>query len=304
MTEQPQTWAAADPREPAAHRIVEKIGKLEQLDPLAERAADTVGRLLGPGALKDLLSGTFLGHALHPVLTDVPIGTWTSAAILDLLGGEDSEKAADLLIGMGLAAALPTAASGWSDWADTTQSSETVRRAGLVHALANATAIGLYTASLAARVSGARGSGRLLGLAGAGVLGMGGYLGGHLAHAKGVGVNETAFEHVPSDWTATVDEAEVEEGRPVAADAGGVAVMVVRHQGRIYSVSDRCSHRGGPLHEGSVEDGCVTCPWHGSVFRLEDGSVDRGPASAPQPAHDVRVREGKVEVRARPGAPT
>lgn len=306
MSEQPtpQTWTAEQPRDPAPYRAVEGIAKLERLDPAAERAATTVGRVLGSGALKDLLSGTWLGHAVHPILTDVPIGTWTSAAVLDLVGGEDSEKAADLLVGVGLAAALPTVVSGWSDWADTTQSSDTVRRVGLVHALANATATALYATSLAARLRGRRGRGRVLGLAGAGALTAGGYLGGHLSYGKGVGVDQTAFEHVPDEWTATVDEAELEDGKAVATEVGGVPVMLVREGSRIFALSDRCSHRGGPLHQGAVENGCVTCPWHASSFRLADGSVAKGPASAPQPAHDVRVQHGKVEVRARQGAPT
>ncbi len=293
-----QTWSAEAPARPALHRLAERVGDLEQLDGPAERVAAAVRGALGSGAVKDTLSGTWLGHALHPLLSDVPIGTWTSATLLDLFGGEGTEKAADRLIGVGLAAALPTAASGYSDWADTTLTSDGVRRIGAVHAVANGTAIALYGLSWAARKRGHRGRGVALGLVGAGALAIGGHLGGHLSYSRGVGVDQTAFENDPEDWTTALADAALGEGESKAVDVGEVTVMVTRRDGRVFALRDRCSHRGGPLHEGAIEDGCVVCPWHDSAFRLEDGSVARGPATAPQPAYDVRVREGSIEVRA------
>jgi nitrite reductase/ring-hydroxylating ferredoxin subunit/uncharacterized membrane protein len=283
-------------RSPAASEIAERIAGLEQLDPVAEPIAKWVRDTLPGGPVKDALSGTWLAHALHPLLQLLPVGTWTSAVILDLLGGD--EDAADLLVGTGLLATLPTVVSGLSDYADTTVVSESVKRIGILHAAANATGTTLFAASLLARRRGARARGKLLALAGMGAVTAGGWLGGHLSYAEGVGVDTTAFEDYPSDWTAVADEAGLREGEPVKAEADGVPLLLVRDGGEIRCLANRCSHRGGPLSEGEVSDGCVTCPWHGSRFRLSDGSVERGPAAYPQPSLQTRVQSGKVEVRA------
>jgi nitrite reductase/ring-hydroxylating ferredoxin subunit len=134
------------------------------------------------------------------------------------------------------------------------------------------------------------------------------FLGGHLSFGMGVGVNQTAFEgdyyqDEPAEWTAVLDESALEGLRPGKGAEGrapnGMRVFVFRDGGRLFALSDRCSHRGCALHTGRVRDGNVNCPCHGSSFRLEDGSVVRGPATSPQPAFDVRTREGKVEIRAR-----
>lgn len=280
---------------PRLHRLAAATGELEALDAPAKRLAKVVRSALPGGPVKDVLSGTFLGHPLHPLLTDLPIGSWTSALMLDWVGGPDSRTGARRLIAAGILAAIPTAAAGYSDWADTEVSSPTVRRTGIVHAAANVTALGFFTASYLARRRG-RG-GRALALTGAGALAAGGHLGGHMSFAEGVGVNQTAFEDGPGDWTPTVTEGELAAGRPVCARAGDVNVLIVRDGDGIHALDDRCTHRGGPLHEGEVADGCVTCPWHGSRFRLTDGSVERGPASSPQPLYETRVSDGRVEVR-------
>jgi nitrite reductase/ring-hydroxylating ferredoxin subunit/uncharacterized membrane protein len=280
---------------PRLHRLAAATGELEALDAPAKRLAKVVRSALPGGPVKDVLSGTFLGHPLHPLLTDLPIGSWTSALMLDWVGGPESRTGARRLIAAGILAAIPTAAAGYSDWADTEVSSPTVRRTGIVHAAANVTALGFFTASYLARRRG-RG-GRALALTGAGALAAGGHLGGHMSFAEGVGVNQTAFEDGPGDWTPTVTEDELAAGRPVCARAGDVNVLIVRDGDGIHALDDRCTHRGGPLHEGEVADGCVTCPWHGSRFRLTDGSVERGPASSPQPLYETRVSDGRVEVR-------
>jgi nitrite reductase/ring-hydroxylating ferredoxin subunit/uncharacterized membrane protein len=280
---------------PRLHRLAAATGELEALDAPAKRLAKVVRSALPGGPVKDVLSGTFLGHPLHPLLTDLPIGSWTSALMLDWVGGPESRTGARRLIAAGILAAIPTAAAGYSDWADTEVSSPTVRRTGIVHAAANVTALGFFTASYLAR-RGGRG-GRVLALTGAGALAAGGHLGGHMSFAEGVGVNQTAFEEGPGDWTPTVTEDELAAGRPVCARAGDVNVLIVRDGDGIHALDDRCTHRGGPLHEGEVADGCVTCPWHGSRFRLTDGSVERGPASSPQPLYETRVSDGRVEVR-------
>ena len=296
---QPREWSAGDPDRPYLHRLAERIGELSPLDGPAEAVAGKARGLLSPGAVKDAVSGTFLGHPLHPLLTDLPIGTWTSATLLDLVGGRRSEEASERLIAAGIVAAMPTAMTGTSDWADTTLADASVRRIGAVHAVSNVAALLLYGASLASRRRGRRGRGVLLGLAGMGALTVGGHLGGHLSYDKGVGVQQTAFEGLPQDWTPTVAEDEVREGEATRAAAGDVQVMLARHEGRIHALADRCTHRGGSLSDGTVENGCVTCPLHASVFRLADGAVVQGPAGSPEPAFDVRVEDGTVEVRAR-----
>ncbi len=296
---QTEEWEAGKPGRPYLHRLAERIGELSPLDGPAEAVAKKVRGLVGPGPVRDAVSGTFLGHPLHPLLTDIPIGTWTSATALDLLGGRKSRAASERLIAMGVAAAVPTAVTGTSDWADTTPADATVRRIGAVHAVANVTALALYGASLAARRRQRRGRGVLLSLAGMGALTVGGHLGGHLSYAKGVGVQQTAFRDLPEDWTPTVAAEKVREGEPTRASAGDLDILLARHEGRIYALANRCTHRGGSLADGTLEDGCVTCPLHSSVFRLSDGAVMRGPAGAPEPAFDVRVEGGTVEVRAR-----
>ncbi len=294
-----QEWQAGEPGSPAMHEVAERIGKLEALDGPAQKIANPVAAKLGRGRFGDLLAGTWLGHAVHPFLTDLPIGSWTSATLLDLFGGEESEPASDRLVGLGLAAAVPTAVTGLTDWADTTRSDAQVRRIGLVHAAANTVALAFFAGSLAARRAGNRGRGKLLGLAGMGALTVGGHLGGHLSYSKGVGVDQTTFEVRPTDWTVALADAALGEGERKVVELEGVRVFVTRQGGRVFALSDRCAHRGGPLHRGEISDGCVTCPWHGSTFRLEDGAVERGPSAYPQPVFDVRVRDASIEVRAR-----
>jgi nitrite reductase/ring-hydroxylating ferredoxin subunit/uncharacterized membrane protein len=296
--EAPQEWQAGGPTSPVMHEVAERIGTVEALDSPAEAIADQVNRRIGRGALGDLLAGTWLGHALHPFLTDLPIGTWTSATLLDLFGGPESDTASDRLVAFGVAAAVPTAVTGVTEWADTTKSDPQVRRIGVVHGVANTAALAFFAVSLAARRSGNRRRGKLLGLAGMGALTVGGHLGGHLSYSKGVGVDQTTFEERPTDWTVALADATLGEGEAKAVEVDGVTVLVTRQFGRVYALSARCAHRGGPLHRGGIANGCVTCPWHGSTFRLEDGSVERGPSAYPQPVFDVRVREGSIEVRA------
>ncbi|MGH9177171.1 MAG: Rieske 2Fe-2S domain-containing protein [Acidimicrobiales bacterium] len=280
------------------HRMADRLGRIEALDRLAAPLDALAQRAIPKGRVKDVLSGTWLGHALHPMLTDIPIGSFTSASVLDLLGGRRAQPAADGLVGLGLVSAVPTAAAGLSDWSDTYGPD---KRVGVAHAVANLIGLALYGASLVARIRGRRGAGTTLGLAAMGVMTAGGYLGGDLSYARGVGVNNAFWQHAPEDWAPVLDEAALPEGKPVKAEASGTGVLLYRTTERILAISSRCSHAGGPLHDGSVDPAtnCVTCPWHQSVFRLEDGSVVHGPATVPQTGYEARARGGKVEVRAR-----
>ncbi|MEP6762010.1 MAG: Rieske 2Fe-2S domain-containing protein [Sporichthyaceae bacterium] len=271
------------------------------LDKVTAPVRDGVLRLLGNGIVRDALHGVWLGHPLHPVLVQVPIGAFMSAAILDLMPGEG--KAADTLIATGMLATWPAAASGLADWS---QMHEQQQRVGIVHAAANTVATVLYGASLVARRRGNRGAGKVWAMAGLGVLGFSGFLGGHLAFRQAAGANHNeAVPHlVPPGWhdLCALDDL-AGDGVPQFMALNTVPLLVVRRGERIDVLSDRCSHLAGPLHEGTVSgDGsCITCPWHGSTFSLEDGSVRNGPATAPQHAFDVRVDNGRVEVRL-PGA--
>ncbi len=273
-------------------RIVRLIEDAEVLDEPAELVARAVSRLRVPGIVTDALSGTWVGHPVHPALVVVPTGCWGGALLLDAVGGD--RGAARLLVGTGALSALPAALTGMSDWVDTMGAE---RRVGLVHAALNVTSLALFTVSWWRRGHGAR-RGRRSALLGGAALGLGAWLGGHLAYARGVGVDTTAFEVLPAEWTDVAAAHEV-TGTPMAVDAHGAAVLLVREGGTIRALADRCTHRGAPLHEGDLDDGCITCPWHGSRFRLEDGAVVAGPASRPQQTLAARERDGRVQVRRR-----
>jgi nitrite reductase/ring-hydroxylating ferredoxin subunit len=273
--------------------VAQRLERWAALDTLAAPLRGVARRLVpAETALKDALSGTWLGHPLHPLLTDVVVGSWTSALVLDRVGADDG---ADVLVALGVAAALPTALSGLSDWADLPTDT---RRVGVVHALGNTAALILHGVSLAERLRGCRARGQALSAAGIGIAMASAWLGGHLSFGRGVGVNQTVFEDLPHDWTAVADDADLAEGALTGVSADGTGVMLARQRGRIWALVDRCSHRGCALHEGTLGDGTVKCACHGSTFRLEDGSIVTGPATAPQPRLLVQVREGRVEVRA------
>lgn len=275
-------------------------GRVEQakaLDPAVKAADAVVGRALPRGPVKDALHGTWLGHAVHPLLVALPIGLWSGGMLLDWTGGD--RRAARRLIGAGVLAVAPTAATGWADWSEL-GSAKRPRRIGLVHAMANLATTSLYLQSWQARRHGQEARGRALALAGAGGLAVGGYLGGHLAYANAVGVNRNADEQKkPREWTDAAAVSDVVEGRPVRVEVKGQSVVLVRSRGQVHAMGATCSHWGAPLEEATLVDGCLECPWHGSRFRLEDGSVARGPATAPQLGYEVRSVHDRLEIRVR-----
>ncbi|WP_320778677.1 Rieske (2Fe-2S) protein [Streptomyces sp. CRN 30] len=279
------------------NRILRLLDALER-DSRADAVVNALGRgvqALPLGSARDLLHGRWLGHPLHPMSVQLPIGCWMSAAVLDLRRGRSRE--ATLLVGVGLAAAAPAAASGAVDWAEL---HEEQKRVGLVHALANVTAVGLYGVSLVRRLQGRTGSGRAYGFLGLTAVGLGGMLGGHMAYRQAAGANhaEEVSHLVTEGWHRVGAVADFPAGQPVRRVVDDVPVLVVRETGgTVHALAERCSHLSGPLADGAVADGCVTCPWHGSVFRLSDGWNVRGPATAPQPAFETRIADGHVEVR-------
>lgn len=278
---------------------LDALGRSKALDVMIT-PMERVVRALPLGRARDVLHGLPIGHPLHPVLVQVPIGAWLSSAVLDVVPGH--RRGARLLIGVGVLAAAPASWAGWVDWAE--QHADQ-KRTGLVHAMSTAVAVGLYAQSWVQRGRGRTALGKVLGMAGLCAAGAGGMLGGHLAFRQAAGPNKAEpVPHLLEDtWQTVGSVQDFPVGEAVRRQLGEVPLLVVRQTGGdIHVLADRCSHLSGPLSEGTVAEGCVQCPWHGSVFRLVDGANVRGPATAPQPSFQVRVDEaGTVQVRL-PGA--
>ncbi|MGH3899791.1 MAG: Rieske 2Fe-2S domain-containing protein [Pseudonocardiaceae bacterium] len=282
-----------------------RLERAEALDRPAAAVRGVVQRLLRNRTLKDALHGVWLGHPLHPALAQVALGSFMSASLIDAVGGRRRESSG--LIAVGLVSTVPTVAAGWADWSD---SHEDQQRVGLVHAALNAAAVGCFAAALLRR-RGDRGTGRLLSLVGGTLSVLGAALGGHLGYRQATGANHSEeVPHVgPGDWQPLGPLAEFPLGQPVRRIAGDVPVFVLRSGSDSSDVSpvtvlsNRCPHLSAPLHEGELSevDGevCVTCPWHASVFRLRDGGVVHGPATAPVPGFESRVEGGVLQVRVR-----
>ena len=279
-------------------QVVERIEHASPLDPVVKAVRRVVTTALRQQSLRDALHGVWLGHPLHPVLTDVPIGAWSAAAILDVVPGTGPASAT--LIATGCAAAIPTAVTGWADWS---QLHPPQQRVGLVHAAANVLALSFYTSSLLARARGRTLTGKAMGFAGLGAVMVGGYLGGHLVFRQAAGANHTAdtLDLFPEGWQALGQLDDFPDGRPTKRTIEGVDLLVVRRGQHVDVLSNRCSHLSGPLSDGSftVEkgQGCIVCPWHGSTFRLSDGAVVHGPTTSPQQLFETRIEGGNVEVR-------
>lgn len=287
------------------------LGKLDRiadttvLDGVIEPARAAVQAALRPQALKDLLHGTWLGHTLHPVVVQVPVGSWISAGILDLV--PRLRPAATLLIATGVAAAVPAALTGAADWAEQEAG---VRRVGAVHAVLNTVALGLYAGSLAARAKDRGGLGRLLSYGGLGLAGASAAIGGHMSYAQSAGASHaaTAARALDHDWIDLGPLDDLPEGRPTLRSgpgaSGEVPLAVVRRGARVEVFLAACSHLAGPLDEGSVEQvrgaDCLVCPWHGSAFDLDTGAPRRGPAANAQEKLEVKHEAGRVLARLHP----
>jgi nitrite reductase/ring-hydroxylating ferredoxin subunit len=279
----------------------ELIGPLEE-QPWLDQVADYVMELAKPllelpqaERVMDFLHGRWLGHALHPVLTDIPIGMWSGSLLLDLVG---AHKSAGVLSATGSAGAVGAVASGFADWSD---SYGRDRRLGILHGLLNTGGLGLHLLSLSARLRRRKKSAMALSALGLSVSTVAAYLGGELVFGRGWMVNHDAWITGPEKWTAVAAEGELTEGSTSRAEVEGRGIVLYKESGRVLAIEGTCSHAGGPLWEGKVRDGVVTCPWHGSQFRLADGAVCRGPATFSQPRLQTRIRGGQVEVRGRQG---
>lgn len=282
-------------------RILKPIAKLEEatwLDPAVQALKKVVDATVQPRGLRDLLHGVPTGHPLHPLLILAPAGAWTSAAVLDLVPG--GGRAARTLIGFGLLSAGPTVAAGLTDWSSAHNQQ---MRVGIVHAAANTAAIALYTASWLARRDGDSLRGKALGMLGFAAIGAGGYLGGHLSYRLSSGANhaESVPHRFPSGWQELGPLDELPDGGLARRMVRGQALVVHRTGDQVRALSNVCSHLSGPLASGELvfdpdEGWCVQCPWHTSVFSLENGEVVHGPATSPQPLFETRITDGTVEV--------
>ena len=281
--------------------ILDRVADAAAFDKVIDPARRAVQAAM-PQPVKNLLHGTWLGHPVHPVLVHVPVGTWVSAGLLDLF--PPFRPAATVLIGTGVAAAVPASLSGAADWSEQDVG---VRRLGAVHAVANTAALGLYVGSLVARKRGRGALGLVLSYAGLGVATGSAAVGGHMSYAQSSGVSHstTAARALAQDWMDLGPLDDLPEGRPALRTGKGssvaVPLAVVRRGARVDVFVGACSHLSGPLHEGAVEEvhghSCLVCPWHGSAFDLDNGTSRRGPAANGQEKLEVRMEAGRVMAR-------
>ena len=307
-TNRPEATAQTSGAENRGHS---PVGRLRhRSEELLERTGKTglgVGRALhekilagghGTRRIADLLHGTWLGHPLHPVLTDVTIGAWTFGAVFDGLGAisgdRNTQRTADTLTAIGTASAIPTALAGITDYSTVPKGAST---SATSHALLNGASLALYGLSLLDRRRGRRRRGLALAAAGLGANMLSAWLGGHMVYREKVGVDHSERFSGPENWTAVLSSQELASGETKRVELDGNAVMLYREGQQVYAIGAVCSHAGGPLDEGSVRGCFVECPWHQSVFDMRDGSIRHGPATTPQAGFHARVRDGQVELR-------
>jgi nitrite reductase/ring-hydroxylating ferredoxin subunit/uncharacterized membrane protein len=256
-----------------------------------------------PRLFKSLLHGTWIGHPLHPALTDVPVAAWLLTAAFDVLWLASAQtrvwapRGAEILVAAGLLGGLGAFVTGSADWSDSYGAERTV---GLYHGLLNTSAIVVYAVSFYLRLQDTTGqstSGALIGFVGLALVLVAAYLGGDMVFAKGTGVNHTAWEAAGEDYEAVLPVAAATENKLYRVTAAGVPVVLLKMGESYHAIAATCSHAGGPLDEGILTGGVVQCPWHGSRFRIRDGRALTGPATINQPRYDVRVRDGQIEVK-------
>jgi len=286
-------------------RSLRSIAGSDRVDAVARALQKPLKRLLARPLgkrIKDLLNGTWLGHPLHPAVTDIPLGSWAVAAALDfatIAGWDDLDRAAGAAQKVGIAGAALSALSGFADWSDTGRGQ---RRVGLVHAGLNVVALGLVVASVCSRGRRPR-IARALSLAGFGTAAASGWLGGALVFGMGTQVDRNAESRKLKEFTHAMADAELPPERPTRVVVRGIPILLVRKGTRIFALHDVCSHAGCPLSTGRLEGDAIVCPCHGSTFRLHDGRVLHGPSPYRQPTFEARVVDGDIEVRSQTAGP-
>ena len=281
--------------------LIVRLERDERLTAIAGKIKGTLEPLIGDGVVRDVLTGRWLGHPAHPAVVMGPIVGWFGGTLLDVVGGSGSKQAARMLVGAGTVAAMPAAMTGAADWLSTGSAEE---RVGTAHAALADSATVMYGISWLLRVRRHDRAAVAAGLIGASLAGATAFVGGHLSFRRGVGVATIAFQRGPDDWESLELDAEPSTEHPVRGVAAGITYAVVGARSGSggespapHVLEARCSHRGGPLHEGEIVDGCLQCPWHGARFDLDTGEVRRGPASAPQPVYEVDVRGDRTMIR-------
>lgn len=285
-----------------ALELVARLEDAEWLDPVAKSVRKIVKKAIRPRWARDILHGVPIGHPVHPLAVQVPMGAWISAAVLDVIPG--TEQAAKVLVGVGAVSVVPSAVAGFTDWS---QLHPQQQRVGLIHAATNITATSFYVASLVQRARGRQASGKVLAYLGLAAVSGGGFLGGHLTYRQAAGVNhsEEIPHRFPSGWHPMAQLSDLPDGELTKRDVAGLPLLVFREGERVNVLSNVCSHLSGPLHEGKLKGGagsndggdpCVVCPWHRSTFSLRTGEVQAGPATSRQPTFESRVTGGLVEV--------
>jgi nitrite reductase/ring-hydroxylating ferredoxin subunit len=263
---------------------------------------DAIFRPLGrPGKLlQDFLNGSWLGHSVHPVVTDVVVGGATAALLLQVLiwfGVTDLEVALIWVLGLTWLSGLSAVVTGLTDFKDTATGDE--RNVVGLHGEINIVATVLLFAAFVASVAGAAGAAAWLLVAGYLVLSVGAFIGGHVVFKYGYMVNHNAFARGKraKEFTAVLPAAELPEATPTRAALGATGLILVRRGNIVYALKETCPHAGGPLAEGHLEGDTIVCPWHGSALRLSDGAVRHGPATSRQVAYRARINGEQVEVQ-------
>ncbi len=279
------------------------VDRLPWLDGVAEKTQLKVREVIDRGGttLRNVLDGVWFEVPLHPVLTDVPIGSWTATLVFDGLDAATDSKAArnaaDATLALGIAGAIAAAVTGLSDWRYLSGGS---RRMGVAHGLLNTAGLALNITSLALRAKGSRSAGRLAFLTGFSINGAAAHLGGELSYNYGLRVNRNVFEQDgPDEYVPVLEESDLSDSGMRRVEVDGVGVLLSRTQGgKICAIAATCNHFSGPLQEGEREGDTVVCPWHKSRFDLCTGQAIDGPAVFPQSHYHTRVRNGNIEVKA------
>jgi nitrite reductase/ring-hydroxylating ferredoxin subunit/uncharacterized membrane protein len=279
------------------------VDALPFLDKVAEGVQPKVQEAVEAGGTtaRNVLDGVWFEAPLHPALTDVPLGSWTAAAVFDGLDlateARAMRNAADSSLAFGVVGALGAAVTGLSDWRYLSGGS---RRMGMAHGLLNTIGLALSITSLILRAAGRRNAGRLTFLAGYSVSGLAAHIGGELSYHYGLRVDRNAFQPTgPDEFTPVLDEEELAQDGMRRVELDGAAILLSRSsRGDVCAISAVCNHFGGPLEQGDREGDTVVCPWHKSRYNLCSGEAIDGPAVFPQSLYETRVRDGKIEVKA------
>jgi len=285
--------------------VEQSLKEISSLD----SAAETVSRGIHNAVLKggeparmvaDALHGKWLGHPLHPALTDLVVGAFAFGSLFNLAGGELNSKIARSLIAAGAITAVPTALAGAADFSTVTKRA---MNSAAVHGLLNSTALVFYLMSLRNGNGERSASSRFWSTLGFGAMFVSAWLGGKMTYQYRVGVNKAERPDGPHEWTRVLSASELTERVAKRVELlDGTSVVVYKQDGRVYAIGAVCAHEGGPLDEGEFfhkdpEGLCVECPWHQSVYAMEDGSVVHGPSTYEVAGYEAQIRDGQVEIR-------